>query len=726
MLCPATMSLRWTLVAVVALGLTCSACVINAQASTTTAPPATTTTTTATNRTTAAPRVNVTLDPNATFAPRPSLLIPDSIATPMLWAAGPVSILAMLFGGAPVNGLYSTTALAVVEFSVCFRDFTDDNLRFPESAWPGFTVGRPAGQHVRGALVANVTVLVSLVLSLFAVGAVIATLKSAVHKSRLNKLSRKRGLQPGAGGGGGGGGGAGADGGGLSPLALQQQQLHDADDHAELEQSLFDRVSIAVWYPGSYILVASIFLEGIVASIIRLFIIGPDVLDVVLSVIGLVVVSQVIVVAWTVVSKSFHGSGPVRFCACYVRVDRDYHESSITQFLRSKTAATFLLGNYLWCAKKGTEDSRNNALPGSARPAGLLVLPFRARNAEESGVVAVATRYFFVESCFSFVLAVCRGVLEPCEAMIWVIAAVSMLSTLLLIRVRPFNIPFQNTVSVWTNGSITASALCIAVYHSGWAGEDVKLAGEVIAMMAALGGALPFFLYLLRSSLFWLVGGDLYPIGLGEDDITGGDVGGGAGATAAASGNLEDDLELEAMLSNAKQPVNWPLRRAQDLKLVPLVRSEFDGDDSNLFVKRVDDRARVKPSIFSMEGAAERERLRARRPKLTGLDEGEVIAPIPLGTTPASPQGPSPQQQLSSSGRAASPALVPLSSFVPSLQQQQQQQQLSSPSGGGSRTASSMIAGSPLAGAERPVMGAGLPAGAPSMGASPLMEKYVL
>lgn len=758
-------------------------------------------------------------------APAPSFSIPDNFATPMLWAAGPVSIMAMLFGGSPVNGLYSTSALAVVEFSLCYRDLVDQPLRFPESAWPGFTVGREQGQHIRGALVANMTMQVSLVVVLFAIGAVIATLQTAVKKRRRAQFSRHQMMNSISirGGGATNSNNNNAMSAMMSPMMAKNAMngntsnninnnnnsmsgnSNNIEDEQLSEQSLFDQVSAAVWYPGSYILVSSIFLEGIVASIIRLFVIGPDAIDVVLSILGCIVVSQIMVVAWTVVSRSFHGAGPVRFCSAYVRVDKKYHESAVTRFLRSKTAATFLLGNYLWCAKKGTEDSRRNVLPALARPAGLLVLPFRARNPEESGVIALATRYFFVECCFAFVFAVCRGIFEPCEVNIWIISGVSLLSTLTLIRVRPFNIPFYNTTAVWSNGAVTASAVCIALYHSPWAttaGEEAKLAGEVIAMMAALGGGLPFILYLIRVVLFWSVNAELCPVGLQEDEIAAGGrssarsgVGAGAssddfefsfantqpggkenqneelpnisnnnnnanssprnlrhqmvddgsrsspkiGATSPSPGphagsaispssaslssspsgknassgsnsnkpSLEDDLELEAILSSEKQPVNWPLRRANDLKLPPLPRADYI-DDGNLFVRKSEKRDE-RPSIFSPEGQMERERLKQRRPKLPELDLDDVILPIPTPTQSigglknaagSSPSGSGGGSFASASRNSSS------SNANASTRPRQQQQQSPSPSFG--RIASS------------------LPSDVPKQGTSPLMEPYVI
>ena len=353
------------------------------------------------------------------------------------------------------------------------------------------------------------------------------------------------------------------------------------------------------------------------ASIVRLYVMDADAVDVVLSIIGALSVIQFMIVAWTSVSSSFHGAGPVRFCAGYVRVPKQYHEASVTQILRSTTAATFMLGNYIWCAKKDTEDSKNNALPAPARPGGLLVLPFRARNPEESGVIALATRYFFVECCFAFAIAIARGILEPCAAMIWVISFLGLVSTLLLIRVRPFNIPFYNTTAVWTNLCVTAAALSIAAFSSGWATTKAQLAGEVLCLMAALGGILPIVLWLIKSVLFWMVEAEMYPVGLLEEHEAA-ELAEAGGTAGSATAGLEEDLELEAFLSSSKQPVNWPLRRAGELKLAPLPRFGFTDDD--LFVRRSKDKA--KPSIFSPEGQAHRERLKAARPaQLPQFDE---------------------------------------------------------------------------------------------------------
>ena len=136
------------------------------------------------------------------------------------------------------------------------------------------------------------------------IGVVIATLSTAVKKRRSSRRARQRGMN-----------------------SVLIQATVDVDEDDDSASSLFERVSVAVWYPGSYILVASIFLEGIVASIVRLFVIGVDVLDVVLAIIGVVVITQIQYRAWESVSKCFHGAGPVRFCACYVRVTKKYHES---------------------------------------------------------------------------------------------------------------------------------------------------------------------------------------------------------------------------------------------------------------------------------------------------------------------------------------------------------------------------------------------------------------
>ena len=180
-------------VSAVVLALSCAGC--NGQTTTTTTTMTTTTTSTAfaAVTTTVAPATATgrpaVVPVNAT--PLRTLALPASIAGAMLWAAGPVSIIAMLFAGSPVNGLYSTSALAVIEFSGCYVDIYNEPLEFPESAWPGFGVGRHRGQHIRGALVANVAVMMSVLVTLFVVGVVLAKIKERYHTIKRRRQTQR-------------------------------------------------------------------------------------------------------------------------------------------------------------------------------------------------------------------------------------------------------------------------------------------------------------------------------------------------------------------------------------------------------------------------------------------------------------------------------------------------------------------------------------------------------
>jgi hypothetical protein len=249
--------------------------------------------------------------------------------------------------------------------------------------------------------------------------------------------------------------------------------------------------------------------------------------------------------------------------------------------------------------------------------------------------------------------------------------------------VRPFNIPMFNTTAVWTNAAIAGAAFCIALYHNGIAGENTRMAGEIMAMTAALGGAFPLMLFGIRTFLLWTVSADVAPIGLQDEGSLGGKAdeddddrnaelnaslsgldrskGGGAGSSPNKGKNpgggkggkksIDEMDEFEMADTFAKkQPVNWPLRPADEIKLTPLPTMEVT--DDNLFVRRNGPAYRHTGPVWADETPDERARREFRE-----RQRGDEASPMHhLSKANLQQQQQQQQQQETASAAAAASA----------------------------------------------------------------------